>query len=404
MLFSGPRLSPGLSGCGPLFVGGSDHLNLTANLAFLRGWDQYNPIAAAGNPFAAFIPDRFPYRYSLSYSGTLTPCDFYCDYTAPAGMTCLDTSPAGYNSGLGYRTFHHGVLGNDLGTSGALTEWPLFEAGTSAPYYLPPWTQSPVPSWVVDPVCPLNVCLGLSPAPAGTILTPLAVPSGAKVFDSFQRPNQTFAFQANPTLGSTEGGSMGPQVWSQGSGGPYGAGSPNYCSWGILAGQAVPLCIGCSTAWVNTGSATQDVRITRNNFQGGTPGIQGFIASNGGVAIAFRVQDASDYWGFCVTVMSYAAGPQGNYYWSLFNMVSGTVTLAANGTVNLGTNKSLRVTANGTTITCYYGTDGVPGTWTQLTQTTSSTLESAVGAGLTTTFSSSQYLNNQARYLNFTAF
>ena len=249
MLFSGPRLSPGLSGCGPLFVGGSDHLNLTANLAFLRGWDQYNPIAATGNSFAAFIPDRFPYRYSLSPTGILTPCDFYCDYTAPAGMTCLDTSPAGYNSGLGYRTFHHGVLGNDLGTSGALTEWPLFEAGTSAPYYLPPWTQSPVPSWVVDPVCPLNVCLGLSPAPAGTILTPLAVPSGAKVFDSFQRPNQTFAFQANPTLGSTEGGSMGPQVWSQGSGGPYGAGSPNYCSWGILAGQAVPLCIGCSTAW-----------------------------------------------------------------------------------------------------------------------------------------------------------
>ena len=84
---------------------------------------------------------------------------------------------------------------------------------------------------------------------------------------------------------------------------------------------------------MNTGT-DQDVR-NGNNFQGGTPGTQGFIASNGGVAIAFRVQDASDYWGFCVTVMSYAAGPQGNYYWSLFNMVSGTVTLAANGTVNL---------------------------------------------------------------------
>ena len=123
MLFDGPRNSPGLAGCGPLFVGGSDHVNLNAKVAFIRGWDQYNPIAS--NPLGIFIPERFPYRYAQTSAGTVVPCDFYCDYTAPAGSICLDTSPAGYNSGLGYRTHHHGVLGNDLGNNGALTEWPL---------------------------------------------------------------------------------------------------------------------------------------------------------------------------------------------------------------------------------------------------------------------------------------
>ena len=250
----------------------------------------------------------------------------------------------------------------------------------------------------------MNIVLGYSPAPTGTVLTPRAVPSGAKVFDSFQRANQTFAFQTNPTLGSTEGGSLGPLAWSQGSGGSYGAGSPNYCSWGILGGMAIPLPGGCTTAWVNTGSATQDVRITRSIFQQGTSGAQGFCTSTGAVALAFRVQDASDYWGFCVTPTSYSVGPQGSFYWSLFNMVAGTITSLGGGTVSLGANPSLRITANGTTITAYYGTDGVPGTWTQLAQVTSSVLETATGAGITTTYGGSSFLNNLARYSNFTCF
>ena len=73
-----------------------------------------------------FIPERFPFRYAL-YNGTLMPCDFFCDYTAPAGTTCLDTSPAGCNSGPAWRTLHHGTLGNDYGNAGAVAEQPLSE-------------------------------------------------------------------------------------------------------------------------------------------------------------------------------------------------------------------------------------------------------------------------------------
>jgi hypothetical protein len=402
MLWSGPRTSPGASACGPLFVGGSDHSNLGAKLAFIRGWDQYNPLA--GSPWNPFIPERFPFRYALSSAGAPVPCDFFCDYTAPAGSTCLDTSPAGYNSGAGWRTLHHGTLGNDLGNNGVITEWPLQAASAGAPTYYPPWMFNPLPSWVIDSGSPMNVALGSSPAPTGTVMTPRTVPSGAKVFDSFQRANQTFAFQTNPSLGSTEGGSLGPLVWSQGSGGAYGTDSPNYCSWGILGGQVVPLGIGWSVAWVNTASATQDVRITRSTNQLGTPSAQGFCASSGATALACRVQDASNYWGICVTPTSYSVGPQGSYYYTLFNIVAGTVTNLQSATVALGAAASLRLTASGTTITAYYGTDGVPGTWTQLAQTTSSTLETATGAGITTGYAPTIFLNVQARFNNFTAF
>ena len=70
MLWSGPRTSPGASACGPLFVGGSDHSNLGAKLAFIRGWDQYNPLA--GSPWNPFIPERFPFRYALSSAAPLS--------------------------------------------------------------------------------------------------------------------------------------------------------------------------------------------------------------------------------------------------------------------------------------------------------------------------------------------
>ena len=58
----------------------------------------------------------------------------------------------------------------------------------------------------------------------------------------------------------------------------------------------------------------------------------------------------------------------------LDSVVSGTVTVVATGSVTLGADASLRVTASGSTITCYHGTDGVPGAWTQLAQVTNSTL------------------------------
>ena len=116
------------------------------------------------------------------------------------------------------------------------------------------------------------------------------------------------------------------------------------------------------------------------------------------------MQDASNYWGICVTPTSYSVGPQGSYYYTLFNIVAGTVTNLQSATVALGAAASLRLTASGTTITAYYGTDGVPGTWTQLAQTTSSTLETATGAGITTGYAPTIFLNVQARFNNFTAF
>ena len=401
-LYSGPRTSPGLSGCGPLFVGGSDHNNLECKLALLRGWDQYNPLSSVGHQFITFIPERFPFRYAL-YNGTLMPCDFFCDYTAPAGTTCLDTSPAGCNSGPAWRTLHHGTPGNDYGNAGAVAEQPLSSVvGSGVPGYDPPWMSNPLPSWVLDSVCPLNIALGSSPAPTGSVLTPRSVPSGARIYDSFQRANQTFAFQTNPSLGNTEGGSLGPLAWNQG--GFSTAAAPNQCFWGILAGQALPLGMGFLVAWVNTGSATQDLRITRSTFYQGTPGAQAFACNPGATGLAFRVQDASDYWAFVWQPSADSVGPNGSGSWVLDSVVSGTVTVVATGSVTLGADASLRVTASGSTITCYHGTDGVPGAWTQLAQVTNSTLSSATGAGITTTWSPTTYLNSLARYQNFTCF
>ena len=238
MLWSGPRTSPGASACGPLFVGGSDHSNLGAKLAFIRGWDQYNPLA--GSPWNPFIPERSPSAMPSPAQAPLSLATSSATTRPPPGARAWTPPRPATTASAGSRTLHHGTLGNDLGNNGVITEWPLQAASAGAPTYYPPWMFNPLPSWVIDSGSPMNVAIGSSPAPTGTVMTPRTVPSGAKVFDSFQRANQTFAFQTNPSLGSTEGGSLGPLVWSQGSGGAYGTDSPTTVRGASSAARSCP--------------------------------------------------------------------------------------------------------------------------------------------------------------------
>lgn len=350
--------TPGNGGAAILFVGGSDHLNLPCDLAMVRGWDAALPTTPARAVFAGFRPDRF---MALWDSNNL-PCDFACDYTVP--HLPQDVSPGGYPSLFGstvkYR--HPGRI---------------YEANAGS-YFGPPDAFSPtfVPAWVADSTCPFKQPLG-SVLPAETIPTPGAVPGAALAFDSFGRRNQTWAFQAAPSLGSTEGGSLGPLAWQNGA--PV-AWTADRIAWGILGGAAVLLGDAPAVAWVAVGTANQDVRVSRSTA------LTGF----GRVGLAFRVQDASNYW------WAYNAGSStGTGAGTIFigRWVAGANT-DVTSFAGSGAWTTLRVVASGTTITFY--TDA-----TQIGQLTGQTvLQSATGAGLGTYKSTST--ESLDRYRNFT--
>ena len=400
MLFDGPRVSPGTGGTGPLFVGGSDHDNITAKLAFLRGWDTYNPRAVRGYTWDAFVPERFPYRYDVNgNTGLPVPCDFYCDYTAPSGSTCLDTSPAGYNSGGGYRTLHHGVLGDSQDTNGVQIEVPMPEIAWATSTYNIIWACSPLPAWVVDSGSPMNQILGTSPAPTGTVLTPRTVPTARRSSIPFSGPTRRLLFRAI-------------QLWAPRKAVPWGH------SRGINRERPPPIIArgAFSRAWLfrflqellwpgSTLAARPRTSASR--------AIPSSFLRRGHRAIPLRSEPPQSLSGSKIRATigcSLSArtpirlGPQGNLWWQLINVVAGATTELSNGLATSGTNATIRVTTSGSTITLYYGTDGVPGTWTQLVQVTSSVLETATGAGLTSVAGLSGCLSAMARYINFTAF
>ena len=397
-LFAGPRKSPGGQSDGVLFVGGSDHLNIACSLGFIRGWDTYNILHGLSHDTNCFVPDRFPWTLGGD-TGGIHYADFLCDYTQVTKIY-EDLSPFGYDSGNGLQR-HHGIPGNTSGNYGANEEVPYISTQPGDTNNFAVWNAvtGVLPYHVFDSACPVGVPLGMSAAPIEKTYTPNSVPFGAKIYDSFQRANQTFAFQTHPTLGSTEGGSLGLITWN--AIGPPGT-SPNSCYWGLLGGKVVALGIGVAVAWVNNNSADMDVRITRFVSESGSQGTDGYTRSNGSVGLAFRVQDASNYWYW--VFQAGATSPSGGNL-TLAKVVAGTVTGVYSGlAVNLIGSLTLRVVTSGNTITAYYGTDGVPGTWTQATQNTDSALNSATGAGLSTRIGASTYLDGFARFLNFTVF
>lgn len=323
--------------------------NLTVGLSWaaVQGAESYNVYRSTTTGTETFLVN-----VSSNTATTMTYND--------TGAVTLLANPPPFANTTGFPTRHPGMLEDLLQTTGASTN----QVG---PWNLGRW-YDPKSSWLIDATCPYSQPVG-SAAPAENIPSPGGVPGGALAFDSFGRRNQTWAFQAVPTLGSTEGGSLGVLAWQVSAAG----------TWGILQGAAVYLGTAANAvAWVPVGTGDQDIKVT--NRRGAN--------QIGACGIAFRVQDASNFW-FAYTY----ADPTNNVVYYGY-MLAGVMTVV--GSFNPGTTwNTLRVLCHTTTITIY--TDVTQGV--QLTGQT--TLQSAQGAGLAGAHQAF-YVTSLARNRNFT--
>lgn len=357
MPFTGPRKTlPASFGRSSLYVGGSNHSNIAMKLAFIQGWDNVLP----SNPWwvyqnkQAFCPPRWPWlvdRVGLE-------CDAAWDYTQPTLGPIPDLSPRGYSpTGVAAdRRFHHGILDNgmDVTLGGG-----NLGGGPGGPAVLGP-NPGPRPHWELDPTCPFGRDWGTPASLGETIPAPASVPVGAKIFDSFGRANQTWASHLAPTLGSTEGGSLGPKTWITRN------------TWGILGGAAVPLGGGEQGAFpaaiVMNDSADMTVEIrcpivpgSTNHTTKTSPFGQDIVY------LLIRAVDTANYW--------YV-----RYSWDSRTLIVGTCTSSATTRVGdpvQGTalGAVLKATFIGTTLTVYF--DGA-----QVHQLTGqTTYQTATGAG-----------------------
>jgi hypothetical protein len=159
-LFSGPRATPGIvGGGGPLYIGGSDHSNFMGKIAGARVWEGA-PVYSA----AIFNP-------SLSL---------------------------GYDSGV--NTYHPGAVPSlvyDMSTPGTIL--PDLSGGYRGQLHPGKVVNSNYANSNANPIRATWVYDGAAPTatdswtpPVGNLPIQPAIPSGAKIFDSFSHPNNTF--------------------------------------------------------------------------------------------------------------------------------------------------------------------------------------------------------------------
>lgn len=266
-VFVGARLCANLGGNGHGFMGGSDHNNFMGRLAQYRIWEGVNPHSEAllgGNNLNAHIIETVFGAVADYGPGVEIRANLLVDFYSPQ-QTIQDKS-----SGFPEGRVHAGKI---RGTGANVSSH---------------WSSYPGPQFVVDEDVPNALGLTVTPQPAGKEYTPLGVPAGALVFDSFQRKNSTWAFDNHGGMGTTEGGSLGPLNYSERD--LTGAGI--YLTtkqFGILNEKGVAL--GNSIAnfsGVNTGHSALDIRVSR------TPSdVWGMGISTG---IMFRGVDTSNFW------------------------------------------------------------------------------------------------------------
>jgi hypothetical protein len=297
--FSGPRLTLGPnSGASWLFIGGSNHQNLIGRIAQVRGFEDSNPRESA--PQSSFTPQTLFGREGsfLSY------------YFRPSNELS-DLSLSGYR-GVSHPGQLRGVLYG----------------------YMNPCPDCPLPKYVIDSTAP-NFS---NPTPIQTKASASRPPpSGALIFDSFQRSNSTYILNGAGGLGAVE---LGNQTWQYS---PGGVRQP----FGILSGRGVILADERAVAWVDAG--TSDASISVDRLNGG---------SGAGVdtGLAFRVADASNYFfaytsGGKLFLGYYSQGARhdiasviaaGN--WKTLRVVTkadGTIEVYANDLIYSGTNMTL---------------------------------------------------------------
>lgn len=279
--FSGTRTSRSGGTYGHLLLGNTESNTCDATLFQVRGWEHSNPLGdtTAHRPF---IPERF-------FSGdaglnTLTPDNlpqFLVDLSTPRRII-PDLSPFGFRglNAAGTEVHHPGSLFRsqtalEIGDNRRPTDYPLplWESATDHP-----WTRTGAPP---------------TPTPLRS-LTPPATPGSARIFDSFSREDSTFAFQNAPGLGSTETGSQGVQTWTQKTTPANGTPTMNSI-FGVQGGRAVVLWAERGVAYMETNSATQDVRVDRKVSSGnrGYCGAAARVSDGANLIVATSKYDSS---------------------------------------------------------------------------------------------------------------
>lgn len=335
--FANPRRSIGpASGGGRLLIAGSDHQNFIRRISQVRGYENSNPhedVNGHGASMAAFAPQTV-----FESGGTLLS-----SFTRP-------TSSVADRSGNNY-------VGHVRSTA------------CGVPFDC---SNDPLPQFVIDPTAP-----SARPGQPATIVDyPLQVPEGALVFDSFSRPNSTYAFDGVGGLGSTEGGTAGRQVWQ------YSQVENRLFPFGILNGRAVVLANTASAAWVSTGDgpADLDIRVKRH------PGL--WSGSGISTGLLFRFRDTSNLFYAYTTgdgastqslTVGNTSGPASNLMvagapmsasWKMLRVValaSGSIQVHADSTLVYFFNTSLLATENNAGIWNFRNGQGLSNRWDDFT-------------------------------------
>lgn len=330
--FTGPRKSPDNGGAGKLLIGGSDHNNLIGRIAQVRGWEGKNPLQLQevnGNRIttASFIPETL---FGITNNSGGPSASFLTNFLRPSPLV---PDLAGGRVGL------------------------LRGVGFGIP---DPRQTYPLPQFVIDSSAP-NTSPATGPvAPTGLVDQPKPVPAQARVFDSFSRRNSTYAFEGIGGLGSTEGGTAGPQIWQPAVPETQYARLP----FGILNGHAVILENAPRATWVSTGDgpANLDIRVDRH---------RGFYESGISTGIVFRHQDVSNFF------YAYTAGSSDTSQVLVVGYYFGSDVVRLVNSVPMPTNwTTLRV------VTLESGTIEVYADSILVASTSSSVLATAKNAGL----------------------
>lgn len=359
---------------GDAFIGGSDHQNATWYLGWMRAFDRTYPYTIP--PSVGFVPPKFARSTIVNGVGTYE-ADLLLDGSAMASGIIPDLS-YGYDLGVsgGTRYKHNATVyeipnGYSVSTADVIDGLPA--------------SAAPMPTKVYLTGTPLDTSAWPSAPDRG--LTPPSTPVGAKIFDSFSRADQTYAHSQNPTLGSTEAGSLGAKVWQYGAISPSAFGPSQY--WGIFNGRAVDLTGDRSAAWVEVGSADMTVCIDRRV---GTWG-------NGETGIVFRLVDRQNYW-----FATWANHPGAVSELDAGFYSAGTPTYKIASTVTDGGWTTLCAVTSGNTVTIKTCESNACASPTVRGTYTDATFNTATKAGLSASARPAAEQNSLGRYDNFVVF
>jgi hypothetical protein len=266
--YSGPRMSAGPStGGGWAFAGSSDHSGWEGRISMIRSFQGQSPQWSGDR---AFRPESVLGDELYNFSSWQRP-QFLVHYT-DADATIYDDLSDGYDEGLagGPLLRHPGRAWNSEGGY-----WPW--GGTRG-------SNGPLPEPVVDVSFPHGP-VGSRVPPSLPPWTPPSTPPGALAFDSFSREDSTWAFDAIPSLGSTEAGTLGPLVWQSGGLGSFGGATSR---WGSHSGRAVFLDSVPGVAWIEGGTSDAAVSVDRR--------IGSYNSGYRWTGVSFRVVDRNNLW------------------------------------------------------------------------------------------------------------